>query len=94
MTSVSGFTLGSLKILTDVRNSLRPDRNLLHYIIEFIENKHSDLARLKRELESVYQAARHRYHFTQVHPKNSLLIQPMTEMIFKSFGHSITSIVL
>ncbi|VDM96562.1 unnamed protein product, partial [Onchocerca ochengi] len=54
-----GFTLASLRLLTDVRNSLRSDRNLLHYIVEQIENKKSDVLRLKRDLESVYQAARH-----------------------------------
>ncbi|EJD74101.1 CBR-FHOD-2 protein [Loa loa] len=54
-----GFTLASLRLLIDVRNSLRSDRNLLHYIVEQIENKKSDVLRLKRDLESVYQAARH-----------------------------------
>uniref|UniRef100_A0A158Q7R3 FH2 domain-containing protein n=1 Tax=Elaeophora elaphi TaxID=1147741 RepID=A0A158Q7R3_9BILA len=54
-----GFTLASLRLLTDVRSSLRSDRNLLHYIVEQIENKKSDVLRLKRDLESVYQAARH-----------------------------------
>lgn len=55
-----GFTLASLRLLTEVRNSLRSDRNLLHYIVEQIEYKKSDVLRLKRDLESVYQAARHR----------------------------------
>uniref|UniRef100_A0AAF5RV93 FH2 domain-containing protein n=3 Tax=Wuchereria bancrofti TaxID=6293 RepID=A0AAF5RV93_WUCBA len=54
-----GFTLASLRLLTDVRNSLRSDRNLLHYIVEQFENKKSDVLGLKRDLESVYQAARH-----------------------------------
>ncbi|CAG9539262.1 unnamed protein product [Cercopithifilaria johnstoni] len=54
-----GFTLTSLRLLTEVRNSLRSDRNLLHYVVEQIENKKSDVLRLKRDLESVYQAARH-----------------------------------
>ncbi|KAL3986342.1 hypothetical protein ACH3XW_42360 [Acanthocheilonema viteae] len=54
-----GFTLGSLRLLTEVRNSLRSDRNLLHYIVEQMENKKSDVLRLKRDLESVHQAARH-----------------------------------
>ncbi|VDK87691.1 unnamed protein product [Litomosoides sigmodontis] len=54
-----GFALASLRLLTEVRNSLRSDRNLLHYIVEQIEHKKSDVLRLKRDLESVYQAARH-----------------------------------
>uniref|UniRef100_A0A915Q4P3 Formin-like protein n=1 Tax=Setaria digitata TaxID=48799 RepID=A0A915Q4P3_9BILA len=54
-----GFTLASLRLLNDVRNSLRSDRNLLHYIVEQTENKKSDVLRLKRDLEGVYQAARH-----------------------------------
>lgn len=59
-TCSSGFTLSSLRLLTDVRNSLRSDRNLLHYVVEHIESKQPDVLRLKRDLESVYQAARHR----------------------------------
>ncbi|VDM96207.1 unnamed protein product [Thelazia callipaeda] len=54
-----GFTLGSLRVLTDVRNSQRHDRNLLHYIVKHMESKQPEVLRLKRDLEIVYQAAKH-----------------------------------
>uniref|UniRef100_A0A914V0N7 FH2 domain-containing protein n=1 Tax=Plectus sambesii TaxID=2011161 RepID=A0A914V0N7_9BILA len=53
-----GFTLSSLGVLIDVKNSLRVDRNLLHYLLEIIEQKFPDILRLKRELSAVFEASR------------------------------------
>uniref|UniRef100_A0A0M3ILV6 FH2 domain-containing protein n=1 Tax=Ascaris lumbricoides TaxID=6252 RepID=A0A0M3ILV6_ASCLU len=54
-----GFTLDSLRLLTDVRNSLRSDRNLLHYIIQIADSKFPEILRLKRDFGGVHDAARH-----------------------------------
>uniref|UniRef100_A0A158R3X5 GBD/FH3 domain-containing protein n=1 Tax=Syphacia muris TaxID=451379 RepID=A0A158R3X5_9BILA len=56
--NASGFMLISLRELSDVKNTLRADRNLLHYIIELIEHKYPDVLRFKRDLSNVYDAAR------------------------------------
>lgn len=57
----SGFTLSSLSVLVDVKNSLRIDRNLLHYLLEIIEQKYPDILRLKRDLSAVFEASRCRF---------------------------------
>ncbi|CAD6193146.1 unnamed protein product [Caenorhabditis auriculariae] len=53
-----GFELNSLNKLCDVKNSLRSDRNLLHYVVQFIEKKFPDMTKMKRELAGVFEAAR------------------------------------
>ncbi|CAI5450921.1 unnamed protein product [Caenorhabditis angaria] len=53
-----GFELNSLNKLTDVKYSTRQDRNLLHWIIQFIEKKYPDITKLKRDLSTVLEAAR------------------------------------
>ncbi|KHN83678.1 Disheveled-associated activator of morphogenesis 2, partial [Toxocara canis] len=55
-----GFALDSLCVLTDVRNSLRSDQNLLHYIIQIADAKFPDILRLKRDFGGVHDASRHR----------------------------------
>ena len=42
----------------DVKQSQKSDRNLLHYVIQLIEKKWPDLTKLKRDLASVFDAAR------------------------------------
>uniref|UniRef100_A0A914BU84 FH2 domain-containing protein n=1 Tax=Acrobeloides nanus TaxID=290746 RepID=A0A914BU84_9BILA len=54
-----GFTIGSLGVIHDVKSSVRHDRNLLHFIIELLESKFPEIIHLKRELVSVYEAARY-----------------------------------
>ncbi|VDM39983.1 unnamed protein product [Toxocara canis] len=54
-----GFALDSLCVLTDVRNSLRSDQNLLHYIIQIADAKFPDILRLKRDFGGVHDASRH-----------------------------------
>ncbi|KHN85770.1 Disheveled-associated activator of morphogenesis 1 [Toxocara canis] len=49
-----GFALDSLCVLTDVRNSLRSDQNLLHYIIQIADAKFPDILRLKRDFGGGY----------------------------------------
>ncbi|KAK6049673.1 hypothetical protein COOONC_12822, partial [Cooperia oncophora] len=54
-----GFDLTSLNRLSDVKFSHRSDRTLLHYILQVVENRLPDLAKLRRELAAVYDAARY-----------------------------------
>ncbi|CAD5223626.1 unnamed protein product [Bursaphelenchus okinawaensis] len=58
MGNAMGFTIGSINQVTNVRSSLKADRNLLHYIAEIIENKFPDLLRIKRELQCVFEATK------------------------------------
>ncbi|CAB3397644.1 unnamed protein product [Caenorhabditis bovis] len=53
-----GFELSSLNRLSDVKNSTRSDRNLLHWLIQFLEKKYPDVTKLKRDLNSVLEATR------------------------------------
>ncbi|PAV60507.1 hypothetical protein WR25_25519 [Diploscapter pachys] len=53
-----GFDVQSLNRLVDVKQSQKSDRNLLHYVIQLIEKKWPDLTKLKRDLASVFDAAR------------------------------------
>ena len=53
-----GFDVQSLNRLMDVKQSQKSDRNLLHYVIQLIEKKWPDLTKLKRDLASVFDAAR------------------------------------
>uniref|UniRef100_A0A158P679 FH2 domain-containing protein n=1 Tax=Angiostrongylus cantonensis TaxID=6313 RepID=A0A158P679_ANGCA len=53
-----GFDLSSLNRLSDVKFADRPDRTLLHYLLQVIENRFSDLGKLKKELAAVYDADR------------------------------------
>ncbi|VDM78259.1 unnamed protein product [Strongylus vulgaris] len=54
-----GFDLSSLNRLSDVKFSNRSDRNLLHYILQVVDNRFPDLGKLRRELSAVYDAARY-----------------------------------
>ncbi|VDM78469.1 unnamed protein product [Strongylus vulgaris] len=54
-----GFDLSSLNRLSDVKFSHRSDRNLLHYILQVVDNRFPDLGKLRRELSAVYDAARY-----------------------------------
>ncbi|VDM52442.1 unnamed protein product [Angiostrongylus costaricensis] len=54
-----GFDLSSLNRLSDVKFADRPDRTLLHYLLQVIENRFPDLGKLKKELVAVYDAARY-----------------------------------
>uniref|UniRef100_A0A8R1DM16 FH2 domain-containing protein n=2 Tax=Caenorhabditis japonica TaxID=281687 RepID=A0A8R1DM16_CAEJA len=53
-----GFELGALNRLVDVKNTLRNDRNLLHWLVQFVEKKYPDLTKFKKELATVTEAAR------------------------------------
>ncbi|CAI2354292.1 unnamed protein product [Caenorhabditis sp. 36 PRJEB53466] len=53
-----GFELVSLNRMTDVKNVMRNDRNLLHWLVQFIEKKYPDLTKFKKELSPVTEAAR------------------------------------
>ena len=53
-----GFTLPTLRAALDIRNIHRADRSLVHFIAEFVEERHTDLMRLKRDLVGVQEASR------------------------------------
>lgn len=53
-----GFTISSLDQISSVRSTIRPDRNLLHFLVETIERKWPDLLKLKREMNTVLEAAK------------------------------------
>lgn len=53
-----GFELGALNKLTDVKNVTRNDRNLLHWLVGFIEKKYPDLTKFKKDMAAVTEAAR------------------------------------
>lgn len=53
-----GFTLASLHRLADVKSSTKPNRNLLHYLLALIDRQFPDVLRIKRDLSSVFEAAR------------------------------------
>uniref|UniRef100_A0A915D5Q3 FH2 domain-containing protein n=1 Tax=Ditylenchus dipsaci TaxID=166011 RepID=A0A915D5Q3_9BILA len=56
--NAQGFTISSLNLIHGVKSALRTDRNLMHFIVELVEKKFPDLLKLKRELSTVYEAAR------------------------------------
>jgi dishevelled associated activator of morphogenesis len=53
-----GFTIRSLNNVCDVRSALKADRNLLHYIVEIIEQQFPDLLKLKKDLTLLYDATK------------------------------------
>ena len=53
-----GFTIRSLNAVNDVKSSLKADRNLLHYVVELIEQQFPDLMKLKKELNLLYDATK------------------------------------
>ena len=55
----SGFAIESLHLIPDVKNSLRPETNLLHYIVELLEQKFPDLVKLRKDLAPIYEAAKY-----------------------------------
>ncbi|CTQ86819.1 FH2 domain-containing protein [Caenorhabditis elegans] len=53
-----GFEMASINKLADVKNALRNDRNLLHFLVNFIEKKYPDLTKFKKDFATVTEAAR------------------------------------
>uniref|UniRef100_A0A914M1X1 Uncharacterized protein n=1 Tax=Meloidogyne incognita TaxID=6306 RepID=A0A914M1X1_MELIC len=53
-----GFTISSIDQIPSVRSTIRPDRNLLHFLVETIEHNWPDLFNLKREMNSVLEASK------------------------------------
>ncbi|KAI3422403.1 hypothetical protein GPALN_012919 [Globodera pallida] len=53
-----GFSVFSLDEIPTVRSSSRPERNLMHFLVELAEQKFPELLRLKRELGAVSEAAK------------------------------------
>ncbi|KAI6190358.1 hypothetical protein M3Y97_00109000 [Aphelenchoides bicaudatus] len=64
-----GFTIRSLNTVQDVKSVLKTDRTLLHYIIELIEQQFPDLIKLKKELNSLYDATK----FTRAETEQEML---------------------
>ncbi|KAI1719845.1 formin homology 2 domain-containing protein [Ditylenchus destructor] len=56
--NAQGFSVSSLTLIQGVKSTMRADRTLMHFIVELVEKKFPDLLKLKRELSSVYEAAR------------------------------------
>ncbi|KAL3082858.1 hypothetical protein niasHS_010660 [Heterodera schachtii] len=56
--SAFGFSVFSLDEIPTVRSSSRPERNLMHFLVELAEQKFPELLRLKRELGAVSEAAK------------------------------------
>ncbi|CAK5027649.1 unnamed protein product [Meloidogyne enterolobii] len=55
---ILGFTISSIDQIPSVRSTIRPDRNLLHFLVETIEHNWPDLFNLKREMNSVLEASK------------------------------------
>uniref|UniRef100_A0A1I7YAJ6 FH2 domain-containing protein n=1 Tax=Steinernema glaseri TaxID=37863 RepID=A0A1I7YAJ6_9BILA len=56
--NASGFAITSLNAVAGVKNAMRCDRNLMHYIVGVVEDKYSDLLTMPREMSGVFEAAR------------------------------------
>uniref|UniRef100_A0A183CPR0 FH2 domain-containing protein n=1 Tax=Globodera pallida TaxID=36090 RepID=A0A183CPR0_GLOPA len=56
--ALNGFSVFSLDEIPTVRSSSRPERNLMHFLVELAEQKFPELLRLKRELGAVSEAAK------------------------------------
>lgn len=53
-----GFHSRSLSSVTDVKYSYKNDKNLLHYIVEMVEEKYPNVVSLNKDLAVVYDASR------------------------------------
>ncbi|KAH7730319.1 CRE-DAAM-1 protein [Aphelenchoides avenae] len=69
--NAQGIKIHSISSVHGVKSAIATDRNLLHHIVEIVEAKFPDLLRLKRELNSVYEAARYNRSEMDVEMRNA-----------------------
>ncbi|TKR88608.1 hypothetical protein L596_012820 [Steinernema carpocapsae] len=56
--NASGFAVTSLNAVAGVKNAVRCDRNLMHYVVGLVDQKYPELLRMQREMSGVFEAAR------------------------------------
>ncbi|WKY09730.1 hypothetical protein Q1695_002242 [Nippostrongylus brasiliensis] len=79
-----GFDLSSLNRLSDVKFAHRSDRNLLHYVLQVLENRLPELTKLRRELAVVYDAARYNRNevLAEIHSLEQSIAAVRAELAF------------